>query len=192
MKRKDVAAFADEVERAIENGIGNLSIFQENAATAILVVQHKWLLEPDRVNETKANNDQLEDGIAKAKVARNYIRQNPLSIKDTFGLPDAPKGIVVEGIAVVRGLEPSGSVFDQEVPVVSELWLNEQFTAGASLESIYRGALERPDHTEASRIVEEKMGTTSIAGYTFRWPALAFPVVPLDGSKSTKRYVSHG
>jgi hypothetical protein len=85
----------------------------------LLIIQHKWLIEPDGVNESKACDEEFRKGIEQAKKAearllnQGYARQL---------IPELPAvGYSFLGALVIsRGLEPTGFLAETDIPVVTE------------------------------------------------------------------------
>jgi hypothetical protein len=137
----------------------------------LLVVQHKWLIEPDSVNESKDCDQELLGGIRQAELAKQHLSN---ALEACKLMPEIPiEGfILVEGLVVCRGLEPSGFVREKDTPVVTEKWFKQQLAKSHCLGEIFRLAKDRPDRKNLSRDWTSIFKSVRIAGYELRIPAI--------------------
>lgn len=85
----------------------------------LLVIQHKWLIQPDTINETRECDRQLSDGMKQVQEVKSSL------VDQTYArrlLKDIPtQGCThLEGLVLSRGLEPTGFVTESDDPVVTE------------------------------------------------------------------------
>lgn len=138
----------------------------------LLVIQHKWLIEPDTVNETRECDRQLSDGMKQVQEVKSSLVDQTYAMRL---MPDTPPhGYThLEGLVVSRGFEPSGFVAESEVPVVTEKWFRGNLETCSGLKALHELAKSRPDRKELARGWESTQKSVKLAGYELRLPVLA-------------------
>jgi hypothetical protein len=116
----------------------------------LLIIQHKWLIEPDTVNESKAADAELEKGIEQARIAKTRLVDLDYSRQLMKEIPEEGYSRV-EAIVVCKGMEPTGFVTETDVPVVTERWLMEQLPGCLGLGKLYDLARQRPDRKQLAK-----------------------------------------
>lgn len=137
----------------------------------LLVIQHKWLIEPDTVNETRECDRQLSDGMKQVQEVKSTL------VDQTYArrlLQDIPtQGYAhLEGLVVSRGFEPTGFVAESEAPVVTEKWFRRNLEMCSGLKALHDLAKSRPDRKELARGWESTQKSVKLAGYELRLPVL--------------------
>ena len=140
----------------------------------LLVVQHKWLIEPDTASELKACDEEFSRGIDQASKALNRLKDSAYARQL---LPEIPAlGYErLEALVISRGLEPSGFL-NEAIPVVTERWFETALTKFEGLAPLYEQARVRTDREELSKKWHRHQETIRLAGYTFIVPGFAAPV----------------
>jgi len=138
----------------------------------LLVMQHKWLIEPDTVNESKACDAELEKGIEQARTSKTYLNNQDYARQLLQGIPAAGYARL-EGIVICKGMEPTGFVRETDVPVVTERWFTETFTESRGLGNLYDLAKTRPDRKQLAADWRNEFNSWYIAGYELRLPVMA-------------------
>lgn len=137
----------------------------------ILVTQHKWLIEPDTANESKACDGELQKGIDQARLAKKFLSDFDRLRQFLPDLP--PEGFsAIEGLVVCRGLEPTGFLRETDVPVVTERWFRENLASSGSLGKLFTHAKDRPDRRELARGWKAESHGVEIGGYHLLIPAM--------------------
>jgi len=142
------------------------------ACQFLLIVQHKWLIEPDTMNESRATDEQLRKGIRQGEVCKQHL--SDAGYRKAIGFEKSVSR--VEAIVVCRGLEPTGFVKEVAVPVVTEDWFLRTLSAVSSLEQVYGLAVQRPDRKQVASEWSEAPRLFHIAGYTLVVPGLRCPI----------------
>jgi hypothetical protein len=138
----------------------------------LLIMQHKWLIEPDSLNESRTADEELRKGIAQAAIGTQYFAED--SYRQSVGFKRPVRR--VEGMVICRGLEPTGFLKEVDIPVVTEEWLVQTLPTVNSLEQLYEMAKQRPDRKQIAAEWQEDSREYKIAGYTLVLPALSRPV----------------
>jgi hypothetical protein len=138
----------------------------------LLIIQHKWLIEPDSVNESKDADKELENGIEQARKVLRFLSASPAQSRSVMPElpPDGPARL--RAIVVCKGLEPSGFLLEREVPVVTERWFEEEI-ASLRLGALYDKAILRPDRTKIAQEFGEISMKIKIGEYKLSIPAIA-------------------
>src|SRR6267143_657237 len=85
----------------------------------VLALQHKWIIAPDTVNESAANDGKLSDGVHQATSARDYFRRDLPFLRRVLGVAPDQAIAGVEAAVVCRGSEGTGFLgTDTTVPIL--------------------------------------------------------------------------
>ena len=154
-------------------GVTDADLVAYDSETAfLLVIQHKWLLAPDTVLESAANDDRLQGGVRQAVQAREHFRRDPTLAQMALELRGLRIGRI-EAVVVSRGSEPTGFVeLDPTVPVVEEGRFHSLRSVNESLPSLWDALVRRPDHERAAAKVEDVITRFRLAGWEFRFPGM--------------------
>ncbi len=138
----------------------------------LLVIQHKWLIEPDSVNESKDCDNELAKGIEKARVAKGYLT-NIGWVRSL--LPEVPpQGFsTLEALVLSKGFEPTAFVKEFEIPVVTEGWFTQQLKESSGLKAIYELARSRPDRKQLAQSWEPAPVSANLAGFEIKIPGFS-------------------
>jgi len=135
----------------------------------LLVIQHKWLIEPDGVNESKDCDAELAKGIETTRLAKPYLTNIGWVRNLLPGVP--PQGFSsLAGLVLSKGLEPSAFVEELEIPVVTESWFTQQLKVSSGLKAVYELARSRPDRKQLAQSWEPALVSAKLAGYELRIP----------------------
>jgi hypothetical protein len=138
----------------------------------ILIVQHKWLIEPDTVNETRECDRQFSDGMRQVQEVKSALADQQYARRL---LPEIPAhGFThLEGLVISRGFEPTGFVPEAEVPVVTEKWFKANLGMCSGLKALHELAKSRADRKRLAQGWESTYKSVKLAGYELRVPAVA-------------------
>ncbi|HKW88746.1 MAG TPA: hypothetical protein VJN21_08315 [Candidatus Acidoferrales bacterium] len=135
-------------------------------------IQHKWLIEPDSVNESKTCDTELARGIEQAIIGEAHLSNRDFA---RSVIPEIPAlgDIAVRALVVSKGSEETGFLQNVKVPIVTEDWFVRQLQADKKLLEIVTLAEERPDRkTLASQWKPGKV-SAKLAGYELRIPGFS-------------------
>jgi hypothetical protein len=139
----------------------------------VLVIQHKWLLEPDSADESEANNEKLRVGARQSVEAIDFSREHRAFLSCTLGLTDSEAMDRIEAVAVCRGGEPNEFLPDQAVPIITEVAFAGLRKSTSTLAELWKALKSRPDKTDAAAKAVEGQFRVELAGYEFVMPGLA-------------------
>jgi len=138
----------------------------------LLAIQHKWLIEPDSVNESKACDMELEKAIEQARIAKAHLasRENARRV-----IPEIPETgeISVESMVVSKGSEETGFLSATEIPIVTEDWFISQIKSSSGLATLHSLGRRRPDRTELAGKWKSAKVSARLAGYEIRIPGFS-------------------
>lgn len=137
----------------------------------VLVIQHKWLIEPDSINESRMCDRELARGIAQAQAGK--VAFSDLSRLRQL-LPQVPKSgyEYIEGLVICKGLEPTGFLDEAEIPVVTERWFVEKLNSVIGLKQLHDRAVSRFDRNKLAQSFYSAKASTKIAGYELVYPVI--------------------
>jgi hypothetical protein len=138
----------------------------------LLVTQHKWLIEPDTVNESKACDAELQKGIRQAALAKAHLADVNRARELIPEIP-AEGFTAVEGLVISRGLEPTGFVKETDIPVVTEKWFKENLASAVRLSQLFERAKVRPDREQLAQEWKSELHQVNISGYRLLVPAMS-------------------
>jgi hypothetical protein len=152
-------------------------VVYEMSSGFTLVIQHKWLIAPETVAESSANDDELRKGATQAVQSRDVFRNNHAMVRRVLSLPsDQPIGRV-EAVVICRGAEPTGFLEKLAVPIALELAFEELWRqASKSLSKLWEKLSSRPDHVEAASRYEDTLATIAIGRLRFLVPVFSLVV----------------
>lgn len=138
----------------------------------LLAIQHKWLIEPDSVNESKACDEQLAEAIKQARTARDYLGANKLLVKELLPEFEPAECSRLEALVISKGLEPTGFLDEADVAIVTELWFRRNLASCSGLGALYDLARSRPDRLELVKDWVLDKETVRIADYQLVVPSM--------------------
>ena len=139
----------------------------------VLVIQPKWLVEPDTVDESETNNERLREGARQSVEARDYFREQRGFLSSKLGLIDSETSDQLEAVTVCRGAEPNEFLLGQPVPIISEVAFAGLRKSASTLADLWKALNLRPDKTYAAAKAAESHVRVELAGYEFVMPGLA-------------------
>jgi hypothetical protein len=149
----------------------DLSVY-DNSTGFLLIIQHKWLIGPDTVNESASNDARLENGIHQAVVARDRFRQDATLVRAGLNLANLPIN-QIEGVVVCRGAEPTGFFEpDPTVPIITEDRFRQLRTEHEPMPDLWTSLVGRPDHKRAASQATDMTTQLELAGWEFRFPGM--------------------
>lgn len=143
------------------------------ATNHVLVIQHKWLIGPDTLNESISNDDEIDRGVYQAVQSRNFLRDNPDFLRARLDLSKGHDLGAVEGTVICRGITGTGFRTANEVPIVIENALRELVAQAENLNQLWNLLNTRPDYTHARDSSAEMKTHIHLCGYEFVIPGLA-------------------
>lgn len=138
----------------------------------MLAIQHKWLIEPDSVNESKTCDAELVRAIEQARLAKAHLMDRGFAMRAIPEIPSTGE-ISVEALVISKGSESTGFVSTTDVPIVTEKWFIENIRSTQNLAAVHKLAISRPDRAEfASKWAPSKV-SSKLAGYEIRIPGFS-------------------
>jgi hypothetical protein len=147
-------------------------IVYERHTGFVLLIQHKWLIEPETDDESSSNDVQLADGARQAVKARNYFRADEAALRRCLRLSESAPISEIQATVVCRGLEATGFQEQTVVPVVSERVFRSLRANSANMMVLWQSMNARPDLSESSKDFPERKIELRLAGYRFVLPFL--------------------
>jgi hypothetical protein len=144
----------------------------ELATGFMLLIQHKWLVPPETVNESSANDEHLAVGVRQAIDSREYANEHPGFLPSRLDLSKTEVITRVEAAVVCRGFEHSGFFDDKNIPVVMEVAFKKLLQESPDLPTFWQKLCARPDRDAAATKVIDLKRPISLAGYEFIVPTL--------------------
>jgi hypothetical protein len=148
-------------------------VVYERATGCAMVLQHKWRIGPDTLNESISNDEELSKGVRQAVLARDYWRADLDNLRKTLSLPAAAPVTGVEACVISRGSGPTGFLARPEVPVLTENAFLSLLERYRSLPNLWKLLNARPDLDEAAQRFRDVKYIVSLAGFEFVIPGLA-------------------
>jgi hypothetical protein len=143
----------------------------------VLAIQHKWIIAPDTVNESAANDEKLAAGVTQATSARDYLRDDLPFLRRTIDVSAEQEITGIEAAVVCRGSEGTGFLgTGTAVPILSENAFKLLLRQSPSLSELWNLLNRRPDHERAEKASTEGRAGIRLCGYEFVLPALAVEV----------------
>jgi hypothetical protein len=137
----------------------------------VLVIQHKWLIAPETVAESSANDDELRKGATQAVQSRDVFRKDHALVRRELELPDDHLIDRVEAVVICRGAEPTGFLEKLPVPIALERAFEELWKQSSnSLTELWDKLSARPDHIKAAERYEDTPVTITVGGLRFTFP----------------------
>ncbi len=137
-----------------------------------LVIQHKWLADPDTLGESATNDESIRKGMKQAVTARDYFRSNDFALRRALRLSENNPICQIEAVMVCRGLEATGFQEVSIVPAISELAFRGLLKESRSLGEFWRRLNSRTDQTRAAKQIRDVQNSVQLCGYEFVLPAL--------------------
>ncbi len=135
-------------------------------------IQHKWLIEPDSVNESKACDAELDRGIEQAILGETYLSDREFARSVIPEIP-ATGDVTVGALVVSKGSEETGFLQNDKVPIVTEDWFVRQLQSAKKLQELLTLARERPDRKSLASEWKPGKVTAQLAGYELRIPGFS-------------------
>ncbi len=135
-------------------------------------IQHKWLIEPDSVNESKACDAELARGIEQATLGETHLSNREFARSVIPEIP-ATGDVTVSALVVSKGSEETGFLQNTKVPIVTEDWFVRQLNAATRLEALLTLAKDRPDRKALASKWKSGKVTAKLAGYELRIPGFS-------------------
>lgn len=152
----------------------DLVVFERRSGFAL---QHKWLIAPETVAESSANDDELRKGAIQAVQSRDVFRNDHALVRRALNLSDDQHIDRVEAVVICRGAEPTGFLEKLAVHIALELAFEELWQqASNSLLKLWEKLSSRPDHVEAASRYEDTAAMITIGGLRFSVPAFSLVV----------------
>jgi hypothetical protein len=151
-------------------------VIYEKLSGFVLIIQHKWLISPDTATESGSNDEQLKAGASQAVKARDALRLDQDHVRHALRLASSDPIETIEATVICRGLENSGFLEAQEVPIVMERAFEQLWNESDSLEHLWEHLNVRPDREKAADQFQEASMSIKLAGYEFHAPALQIRV----------------
>jgi hypothetical protein len=147
-------------------------IVYERGTGFVLIIQHKWLIEPETVEESNSNDMHLSNGAVQAVEAMEYFRKDNPALRRALGLSDSDPISEIQGIVVCRGEESTGFLGEAAVPILAERAFRTLLARETDLRSVWQLTNARPDLVEASAKFEDTTTSIRIGRYEFVLPVL--------------------
>ena len=142
-----------------------------------LVLQHKWLVGPDTLNESISNDDRLVEGVTQATNSCEYLRNNPEFLRAQLDLARTQEIQRVESVVVCRGLDGTGFLDRApNTPIITETAFVELMAEAKDLPSLWRTLTTRPDHHRAAARASDVRSKIKLGDYEFVLPGLAVQI----------------
>jgi len=138
----------------------------------LLGIQHKWLIEPDSVNESKACDVELARAVEQANLGKTHLGNREFARSVMPEIP-AVGDITLDGLVVSKGSEETGFLQDMEIPIVTEEWFVRQLRTGTHLGAVLNLARTRPDRKELASKWKPGKVSAKLAGYELRIPGFS-------------------
>jgi len=148
-------------------------VVYERTTGFVMILQHKWLIGPDTLNESASNDEELSKGIRQAVQARDYWKGDLNHLRRTLALSADEPLTTIEACVISRGADPTGFLARPEVPVLTENAYLALLSQERSLPGLWRLVNARPDLREASRRFHDVKYSVSLVGIEFVIPGLA-------------------
>lgn len=138
----------------------------------LLGIQHKWLIEPDSVNESRACDAELARAVEQAKLGKTHLSNREFA---RSVIPEIPVlgDVAVDALVVSKGSEETGFLQDMEIPIITEDWFVGQLQTAPTLQALLALARERPDRKALASKWKPGKVTARLAGYELRIPGFS-------------------
>ena len=98
-------------------------------------IQHKWLIEPDSVNESKACDAELARAVEQASLGKTHLSNRDFARSVIPEIP-ATGDIAVDALVVSKGSEETGFLQNMKVPIVTEDWFVRQLQTVGTMQAL--------------------------------------------------------
>jgi hypothetical protein len=147
-------------------------IIYERQAGFVLVLQHKWIIAPDTLLESAANDDELNRGAVQAVQSQDWLRANQGFLRQALRLSSSDSITQLEAAVVCRGAEPTAFLQQASTPIISERAFEKLWQQTESLSQLWGLLQTRPDHVEAANQFQDANRIITLADYQISVPAL--------------------
>jgi hypothetical protein len=138
----------------------------------VLVLQHKWIIDPDTAVESATNDDELSKGAVQAIQSRDWLRANEEFLRKALKLSATDPISQVEAVVVCRGGEPTAFLPKTATPVVTERAFEKLWQKANDLGQLWIALQTRPDHVEAANQFQDANRIIDLGGYQIVVPVL--------------------
>lgn len=147
-------------------------IVYERQSGFVLVLQHKWIIDPDTLHESAANDDELNKGAVQAVQSRDWLRANQDFLQRALGVAPSDPITQVEAAVVCRGGGPTAFLHQTSTPITTETAFEKLWQKAISLIELWSLLQTRPDHTEAASQFQDANRVITIGDYEIVVPVL--------------------
>jgi hypothetical protein len=149
-------------------------VVYERSSGFVLVIQHKWLIAPETVAESGANDDELRKGATQAIQSRDVFRRDHVIVRQELGLSADQLIDRVEAVVICRGAEPTGFLEKFAVPIALEKSFEELWQqSSSSLLKLWDKLSSRPDHIKAAARYKDTPVTIMVGELRFTFPGFS-------------------
>lgn len=147
-------------------------IFYDRQAAFVLVLQHKWIIDPDTIHESAANDDELSKGMNQAVKSRDWLRANHDFLRRALRLGSSDLITQLEALVVCRGGEPTAFLQQTSTPVITQIAFEKLWQKANNLIELWSLLQTRPDHTEAASQFRDANRVITLGDYQIVVPVL--------------------
>lgn len=152
-------------------------VIYERASGFVLVIQHKWLIAPESVRESGANDDELRKGASQATRSRDAFRKDPTLLRRELGLSQEQPISGVEAVVICRGAEPTAFLGKLGIPIALERAFEDLWQeSGRSMKELWEKLSSRPDHKKAAERYKDTPFTITVGGMDFTFPGFSLGI----------------
>ena len=144
----------------------------ERQSGFVLVLQHKWIIDPDTLHESAANDDELNKGAVQAVQSRDWLRGNQDFLRRALGVAPSDPITQVEAVVVCRGGGPTAFLQQTSTPITTETAFEKLWQKASSLNELWSLLQTRPDHAEAASQFRDANRVITIGDYEIIVPVL--------------------
>jgi hypothetical protein len=137
--------------------------------SCLVAIQHKWLIEPDSVNESDSCDEELRRAAQQGQIAKDYLNDPEITkrFRTEFGISGELR---IEALVISKGSESTGFLGETEIPIVTEEWFLRNLSHTRALGTLWDLAKNRPDRVQLARTWTTASITAKLVGYEFRIP----------------------
>jgi len=147
-------------------------IVYERQSGFVLVLEHKWIIDPDTLNQSAANDVELSKGAVQAVQSRDWLRVNQDFLRRALDLAPSVPITQVEATVVCRVGEATEFLLQTSTPITTETAFEKLWNEASSLNEIWSLLQTRPDHIEAASQFQDANRVATIGDYEIVVPIL--------------------
>jgi len=147
-------------------------IVYERQSGFVLVLQHKWIIDPDTLHESADNDNELSKGAVQAVQSRDWLRANQDFLRRALCLTTSDPITQVEAAVVCRGGGPTAFLQQTSTPITTETAFEKLWRKASSLNELWTLLQTRPDHTEAASQFQDANRVITLGDYQIVVPVL--------------------